>query len=271
MKKAIIISALGHAVLIAFLAMKLPFLTRETEVIEEEFVPVELVERIEEVAKAPPPPPKEEPEPEAKPVEEQQQAAVEPEPTPPDDAVPLPEPIKKPKEAEKPEPKTPATSPKRKPTPPSRFSASRVAALLDKSVDEDAPTAEAPKKPFDASKLLERPQRSEIDTAQMAASLRSLIRAQVEPCWSVPAGARGAEELQVKIRIYLLPNGALARAPEIVDSTRMYAPGQEFFRVAAESARRAIQRCSPLKLPADTYDIWRETELIFDPKDMLGG
>lgn len=269
MKKAIIISALGHAALIAFLAMKLPFLTRETEVIEEEFVPAELVERLEEVAKAPPPP-REEPKPEEKPVEEQQQAAVEPEPTPPDDAVPLPEPEKKPKEAEKPEPKTPAASPKRKPTPPSRFSASRIAALLDKSVEE-APTAEAPQKPFDASKLLERPQRSAIDTAQMAASLRSLIRSQVEPCWSVPAGARGAEELQVKIRIYLLPNGALARAPEIVDSARMYAPGQEFFRVAAESARRAIQRCAPLKLPADTYDIWRETELIFDPKEMLGG
>ncbi|RIK92018.1 MAG: hypothetical protein DCC73_14360 [Proteobacteria bacterium] len=268
MKKAIIISALGHAALIAFLAMKLPFLTRETEVIEEEFVPAELVERLEEVAKAPPPP-REEPKPEEKPVEEQQ-AAVEPEPTPPDDAVPLPEPEKKPKEAEKPEPKTPAASPKRKPTPPSRFSASRIAALLDKSVEE-APTAEAPQKPFDASKLLERPQRSAIDTAQMAASLRSLIRSQVEPCWSVPAGARGAEELQVKIRIYLLPNGALARAPEIVDSARMYAPGQEFFRVAAESARRAIQRCAPLKLPADTYDIWRETELIFDPKEMLGG
>ena len=75
----------------------------------------------------------------------------------------------------------------------------------------------------------------------------------------------------MKIRIYLLPDGNLARPPEIVDQMRMNLPGQGYFRVAAESARRAVQRCAPLKLPVESYDIWRDTELTFDPKEMLEG
>ncbi|HEY8351936.1 MAG TPA: hypothetical protein VIK87_05285, partial [Sphingomonadales bacterium] len=111
--------------------------------------------------------------------------------------------------------------------------------------------------------------RSETERRQLSAGLQDLIRSQIQPCWSVPAGAQSAENLQVEIRIYLHPNGALARAPEIVDTARM--ARDDYYRVAAESARRAVQRCAPLKLPPETYDLWREIVLSFDPKDMLGG
>ena len=40
----------------------------------------------------------------------------------------------------------------------------------------------------------------------------------------------------------------------------------------AESARRAVQVCSPLQnLPVEKYEQWRELTINFDPKEMLRG
>jgi colicin import membrane protein len=41
--------------------------------------------------------------------------------------------------------------------------------------------------------------------------------------------------------------------------------------VAAESALRAVRRCQPYTMPAAKYDIWRDVEVTFDPRDMFGG
>ncbi|PIR33794.1 MAG: energy transducer TonB, partial [Alphaproteobacteria bacterium CG11_big_fil_rev_8_21_14_0_20_44_7] len=47
----------------------------------------------------------------------------------------------------------------------------------------------------------------------------------------------------------------------------------DFYRVAAESARRAVldPRCNPLREmpPMDKYEQWRELTLIFDPQDLI--
>ncbi|MDA5194913.1 hypothetical protein [Govanella unica] len=293
MRKAIIISAVGHLIVILVAMFGIPhFMTREF--VEPAIVPVDLVQEISEDASAPPPKaeldPKQqletEPSPELKP-ETPEEAKPQPKPEPqtaaeepqtPEDVVPemKPEPEKK---EEKPKPKTPEVTPQRRPDQPQKkFDPTKLSALLDKRIKEDTPDEKTEKK-LDVSQILKRtspvqsdsPSRTPMDKARIAANLQGLIRAQVEPCWTVPAGARLAENLQVRIRIWLQPNGALARAPEIVDSGRMNMAGQEGFRAAADSARRAVQRCAPLKLPPDTYDIWRDTELIFDPKDMLGG
>jgi colicin import membrane protein len=41
--------------------------------------------------------------------------------------------------------------------------------------------------------------------------------------------------------------------------------------VAAESARRAILRCQPYRLPIAKYDVWKDVEVNFDPRDMFRG
>lgn len=269
------------------------FMTREF--VEPAVVPVDLVQEISEDASAPPPkaePAPEQkieptPEPEPKP-EVAEEAKPEPKPEPqlaaeepqtPEDVMPELKPEPEKKQEEKPKPQTPQVTPQRRPEPPQKkFDPTKLSALLDKRMKEDTPEEKTEKK-VDISQILKRtspvqsdsPSRTPMDKARIAANLQGLIRAQVQPCWIVPAGARLAENLQVRVRVWLQPNGALARAPEIVDAGRMNMAGQENFRAAAESARRAIQRCAPLKLPPDTYDIWRDTELIFDPKDMLGG
>jgi colicin import membrane protein len=43
------------------------------------------------------------------------------------------------------------------------------------------------------------------------------------------------------------------------------------FRAVAESARRAVDRCSPLQLPPDKYSLWRDIVMSFYPEDAVSG
>ena len=43
------------------------------------------------------------------------------------------------------------------------------------------------------------------------------------------------------------------------------------FRAVAESARRAVEECSPLNLPPDKYAVWREIDMRFYPEDAISG
>ncbi|MBT3371456.1 MAG: hypothetical protein HOA08_05880 [Rhodospirillaceae bacterium] len=236
------------------------------------------------VAKAPPPPP---PPPEPAKVE----APAPPKPAP--KAKPAEVVTPKPKPAEKPKPKA-----QKKPAPPKKiamaeppkafrslprpkqkpkrrrpkFSADRIAALLDK--DERKHRAEqqtkATKKRTAAKPPpTSRPSPSRVRTQPMTMSEIDAIRYQIQQCWTIPAGARDARNLVVRIKVFLNPDGSLAKAPEIVGGKQNSDP---FYRTAAESARRAVQKCAPLKnLPADKYARWRELTLTFNPRDMLGG
>ena len=98
-------------------------------------------------------------------------------------------------------------------------------------------------------------------------NLIDLVKRQIQECWSLPAGAKEAENLVVDIRVALDPDGTV-RQVRIVDAARM--EQDSFFRAAAESARRAVLKCSPLKLPPETYQQWKTMTLTFDPKEMFG-
>jgi len=95
------------------------------------------------------------------------------------------------------------------------------------------------------------------------------IRRQIEACWSIPAGARSAEHLVVGIRVWVNPDGKVARA-EILDRARMGV--DTFFRSAAESAMRAVlnPRCSPLRFPPKKYDLFKVMVLSFNPREATG-
>ncbi len=102
----------------------------------------------------------------------------------------------------------------------------------------------------------------------LSASEIDLIRAQIERCWDVPAGARDAKDLVVVIRVSLNPDGSVRQA-RIMDEGRMQT--DPYFRAAAESARRALfnPECTPLRLPPDQYRLWKTLVLNFSPKDIL--
>lgn len=297
MGRGALLSAALHLIVIVITIVGLPLFSNEWEP-PAEAIPVELatiaemtnipvrpepkkpVEKAEPKPEAKPEPPKPEPAPPPPPP-----PAPEPEPLP-DDAVPLPEE----KVEQKPEPKPEAPPervvkldgprPKVKPKPKieekqeDKLDLSKISALLSKELKDPSPkTEEMAEEPEEAPQDLPPTQATRPTTsAQMTLSEIDSIRAQIEQCWIVPAGARYAENLVVRVRIFLRPDGGLARPPQVVDSLRMSTPGEEAYRTAAESAVRAIMKCEPFQnLPADKYDRWQEIELNFDPRTMLGG
>lgn len=94
------------------------------------------------------------------------------------------------------------------------------------------------------------------------------IRRQIAACWSLPAGARDAQNMTVQVRTLMNPDGYV-RSASIVDTAR--AATDSFYRSMAESALRAVlnPRCQPLRLPLENYDVWRVMILNFDPQGMF--
>ena len=86
---------------------------------------------------------------------------------------------------------------------------------------------------------------------------KDALKAQIFGCWSVPLGLPFNENLLVRIKLKLKPDGTLVKS-EILDHARMNMPGQGFYKVLAESALRAIQLCQPLKVPTSGYERWKE-------------
>jgi hypothetical protein len=72
----------------------------------------------------------------------------------------------------------------------------------------------------------------------------------------------------VRLRIQVRPDRTVQHV-SIEDGARLAA--DPTFRAVAESARRAVDRCSPLQLPPDKYAIWREINMSFYPEDAISG
>lgn len=102
--------------------------------------------------------------------------------------------------------------------------------------------------------------------AKLSQSEMDALRAAIQQCWNVPAGAADAENLRVSVKFKLTPTGELDGRPEIIEGGG--AAGIE--RAAAESARRAVMKCAPYNLPSDKYEGgWDEVTVNFDPTDMF--
>lgn len=104
-------------------------------------------------------------------------------------------------------------------------------------------------------------------TAPLSISDIDAIRQQVSRHWSVPAGARDAQNMQVTLQIQILPDGTVTKV-DIVDQSRY--GGDPFWRASADSAVRAVFAASPFQgLPTDKYDVWKNLEVVFDPKELI--
>lgn len=107
------------------------------------------------------------------------------------------------------------------------------------------------------------------DALPLSISEKDAIRSQFIQCWTMPAGAKDAKSLAARVKIKLQPDGTVLEAVLAPDQQGRYS-SDPFFRAAADSAIRAVHKCSPIKnLPPEKYNSWRETELNFDPQDTL--
>ena len=143
------------------------------------------------------------------------------------------------------------------------FDPNNIAALIDKSKIE---SSEVNKQ----SKKVTQDQERNVEVTGLSLSEEDALKAQIFGCWSIPLGLPFNENLLVRIRLQLDPDGSVTKS-EILDHARMNKPGQGFYKVLAESALRAIKLCQPLRVPTTGYERWKELQLNFDAREMLEG
>lgn len=268
MKVALVGSALFHIVLALAGTIGLP-LIKKPLTIPPAPISIEIVDVSDLPTTNKPPSPEK-----LKPIKDKPK--IEPKMTPPPKveakAPPKVKPLEKPpepkKETVKPEPTTPPPpsekldKPKEKPKPeePKKEEAVQeedpMASLL-KNLQESDPTttetsAEAPLGPTMTSHEL------------------SALSNQLIGCWQIPIGAKNVHNMIVNVRVW--PNAdRTVRKVEIANEG--WLNSDPAFRALAESARRAVQdpRCSPLQIPMDKYEVWRDKyiEVPFDPSKVL--
>ncbi len=189
--------------------------------------------------------------PEMGPPEEAAPAPVEapPEPTPPPPA-PKPKaiaPVPEPEKPAKPSPAKPA--PKKAAPKKSEASAkasarqaraSRIGGDILKGIsDPSSGRAEKPRAPVGARDL---------------AGLAQAIIAQVKPCYVVPTGGEDSGSIETVLNLRFRKDGSVVGSPTLVEQNGLTSANRPYARQMADAARRAVLRCSPLKLPAELYD-----------------
>ncbi len=143
------------------------------------------------------------------------------------------------------------------------FDINEIAALIDKSKEEFAETT------IKSNKVTQSSDKN-MNMSGLTLSEEDALKAQIFGCWSIPLGLPYNENLLVRIKLKLKPDGSVTKT-EILDHARMNIPGQGFYKVLAESALRAIKLCQPLRVPTTGYERWKDLQLNFDAREMLEG
>jgi outer membrane biosynthesis protein TonB len=206
------------------------------------------------------------------------QAAQAPEIGPVEDASPPPEPTPAPPKAEakpvpppkpaavaipKPAPPAPKAAPA-KPAPPKPEKGKPKATALGDDFLKGIPATKSQGKGEVA--------RAATLSPIQANGLSALIASQVKPCYTIPAGGADTAMINSRVHIRMKPDGSIAVAPEVVGNTGVTPTNQPYLRQMNEAATRAVQRCAPLKLPPELYDVggqgWKDITFTFRPSQM---
>jgi outer membrane biosynthesis protein TonB len=105
------------------------------------------------------------------------------------------------------------------------------------------------------------------EAADIASTLIAAFRRHLKTCSKLPASLSGADDVKVKLRVLMTPDGRLAAEPILIEaSASMKGP------LLMQGAIRALQACQPYAmLPADRYGEWKVLDLSFTPRDLAGG
>tara|TARA_B100000965_G_scaffold307002_1_gene265932 strand:- start:2894 stop:3703 length:810 start_codon:yes stop_codon:yes gene_type:complete len=143
------------------------------------------------------------------------------------------------------------------------FDPNNIAALIDKSKENFAETTSKKDE-------ITQSQDETMKLSGLTLNEEDALKAQIFGCWSIPLGLPYNENLLVRIKLKLKPDGTVIKS-EVLDHARMNKPGQGFYKVLAESALRAVQLCQPLRVPTTGYEKWKDLQLNFDAREMLEG
>ncbi|HZP77651.1 MAG TPA: protein TolA [Pseudolabrys sp.] len=163
---------------------------------------------------------------------------------------PIAEAIKK--EEKKPDPPKP-----KKPEP--KFDPNKIAALLDKRTPQRTAAA------GDVVNTDQSLGRANATAVKLSQSELDAMRRRISECWNPPVGAENAQNLVVVFRVIFNANGTIKEGPDVIEG-----PATNYGAAVAESAKRAILQCQPYTmLRPETFSVWRDMEVGFNPSDMF--
>jgi hypothetical protein len=101
------------------------------------------------------------------------------------------------------------------------------------------------------------------EAADIASTLIAEFRRHLKTCSKLPASLSGADDVKVKLRVFMTPDGRLAAEPILIEaSASMKGP------LLMQGAIRALSACQPYAmLPVDRYGEWKVLDLSFTPQD----
>ena len=118
------------------------------------------------------------------------------------------------------------------------------------------------KKEQEASEIKQQEVFTEKVGPTMTISEIDLLRQQLHGCLNLNVGVANLKEIKPVIYIEVNPDRTV-KSSRVVNKEKLNDPS---FRTAAEAAMRAVNNpdCSPLLLPVDKYEQWKEINFTFD-------
>jgi hypothetical protein len=101
------------------------------------------------------------------------------------------------------------------------------------------------------------------EAADISSSVVAEFRKHLKTCAKLPASLASNDNVKVKLRVLMTPDGRLAAEPILIEaSASMKGP------LLMQGAIRALSACQPYAmLPADRYGEWKVLDLSFTPQD----
>ncbi len=100
-------------------------------------------------------------------------------------------------------------------------------------------------------------------TSNLATELVTAFREHLRTCSHLPKSISSADNVRVKLRVIMTPDGLLAAQPDVIEVTSPLKALE-----LKQAAVAALTACQPYTmLPPDRYREWRVLELSFTPQD----
>ncbi len=101
--------------------------------------------------------------------------------------------------------------------------------------------------------------------ANVPASVVAAFRQHLKACSKLPASVARSDNVMIKLRVMMTPQGRLAADPILIEGTASM-KGLEL----KQSAVQALRACQPYDmLPPDRYREWKVLDLAFTPQDFV--
>jgi hypothetical protein len=99
--------------------------------------------------------------------------------------------------------------------------------------------------------------------ADVSSSVIAEFRRHLLTCSKLPASLKGSDDVKVRLRVLMTPQGKLAARPMLIEASAS-AKGP----LLLASAISALEACQPYAmLPVDRYGEWKVLDLSFTPQD----